>query len=433
MLKSRKTPKIKREIQKMKQLFSSKLTLACLCIAHIMHATVGYFDIGYGTKARGMGGVATALPQDSLVAATNPAGMVWVNGRVDVGGALFSPIRQVTITSPDETECTTRKSNSNIFLLPHAGINSMLNDDMSLGCSIYGNGGMNTNYPCNIPLFGTGPLGVNYLQLITAPTVAKKVGCHSFGASILGGIQIFKWKGAQNFDNPLFSSSPCSVTNNAHNIIPGLGGRVGWMGNVYPNINLGFAYATQVYSKQYELYKGLFAQHGHLNIPANQSAGKALENIRHFTLAFDFQYIFYGKIRAISNPISQLGLPFNPMNIQNKFGSECGPGFGWENLPVYKIGLAYDGFEHSVWRLGFVHARVAYPTSEIDLNIITPAVVKDHLTAGMTMILDEHQAFDFAFLWAFKNKYRGQSQFGLGFVEHQMWQFAFSLNYGVKF
>ncbi len=416
----------------MKKIYQYPLFLMTLTISNL-YATVGYFDIGYGTKARGMGGVATAFPQDSIVSATNPAGMVWVGGRVDVGTALFSPIRQATITPPNSTESRIHKSNSNIFLLPHAGINNMLNEHLSFGCTIYGNGGMNTNYPCNIPLFGTGPLGVNYLQLIAAPTVAAKYGRHSFGISPLGGIQILKWKGAQNLDNEIFSQHPCHVTNNAHNIQPGLGVRFGWMSKPTKCINLGFAYATKLYTKQYELYKGLFAQEGTLDIPANLSVGIALKNMCNFTLAFDFQYIFYGNIPAISNSIAQINLPLNPMNVKNKFGSECGPGFGWQNLPVYKVGVAYDGFEHSVWRLGFVHARVPFPTTEIDFNIVSPAVVKDRITAGSTLILDEHQAFDFAFMWAFKNKYRGESQVGLGCVELQMWQFTFEVNYGVKF
>ena len=39
------------------------------------HATTGYFSHGYGIKAKAMGGVGIALPQDALAAATNPAGM----------------------------------------------------------------------------------------------------------------------------------------------------------------------------------------------------------------------------------------------------------------------------------------------------------------------------------------------------------------------
>ena len=49
------------------------------------HATTGYFQHGYGIKAKSMGGVGIALPQDALAAATNPAGMAWVGNRMDLG------------------------------------------------------------------------------------------------------------------------------------------------------------------------------------------------------------------------------------------------------------------------------------------------------------------------------------------------------------
>ena len=38
-----------------------------------------------------MAGVATALPQDTMVSATNPAGMAYIGNSLDVAIAAFSP------------------------------------------------------------------------------------------------------------------------------------------------------------------------------------------------------------------------------------------------------------------------------------------------------------------------------------------------------
>jgi long-chain fatty acid transport protein len=57
---------------------------ACVAIPVTASATNGYFAHGIGTKSKAMAGVATALPQDSLVSATNPAGMAFVGNRLDV-------------------------------------------------------------------------------------------------------------------------------------------------------------------------------------------------------------------------------------------------------------------------------------------------------------------------------------------------------------
>ena len=65
-----------------------------LCLGSLAQATDGYFSHGYGIKAKGMGGRATtAVAQDAMIAATNPAGMAFVGDRFDVGIDWFSPQR----------------------------------------------------------------------------------------------------------------------------------------------------------------------------------------------------------------------------------------------------------------------------------------------------------------------------------------------------
>ena len=61
-------------------------------------ATDGYFAHGYGMKAKGMGGAATAMASDSFGGANNPASMVWAGDRLDVGVDLFSPKRSSSRT-----------------------------------------------------------------------------------------------------------------------------------------------------------------------------------------------------------------------------------------------------------------------------------------------------------------------------------------------
>ena len=58
---------------------------AALLAPTLALATAGYFQLGYGLKAKGLGGAAAAFPQDALVAATNPAGMVRLGNRLDAG------------------------------------------------------------------------------------------------------------------------------------------------------------------------------------------------------------------------------------------------------------------------------------------------------------------------------------------------------------
>jgi len=50
------------------------------------------------------------------------------------------------------------------FIIPEFGYNRQINPNLTLGVSVYGNGGMNTDYKNGIPLFGsTGSAGVDLI------------------------------------------------------------------------------------------------------------------------------------------------------------------------------------------------------------------------------------------------------------------------------
>ena len=201
-----------------------KLTpIAALFIAHLpVLATNGYFSHGYGLKAKGMGGASTAMTVDTFGGANNPASMVWVGGRLDAGVDVFMPKRSASrqgSTGFGGAYDGTSESGSNAFLVPEFGYNKLINPNLSFGVTVYGNGGMNTNYeaglnggagaqsfapscqgaPSNI-LFGCGKLGVDLMQLIIAPTASYKLNAnHSIGISPLFAYQRFKVDGLQAF------------------------------------------------------------------------------------------------------------------------------------------------------------------------------------------------------------------------------------------
>jgi len=245
--------------------------LAAALAALPAFATNGYFPHGYGLKAKGMGGTATALAQDALGGATNPASMVWAGSRLDLGLELFSPRRDAERSGAGLPTLNGRiESDSNWFGVPEAGYNHMLRNDLSLGVTVYGNGGMNTDYPqgnfncgagpANI-LCGSGSLGVDLMQLIVAPTVSYKVTPrHSVGAALLLGYQRFKAEGLQAFDNapgfPPFTQSPGNVTNRGHDTSTGVGVRVGYFGQLTDRVTVGAAYAPKMHMKPFDRYAG---------------------------------------------------------------------------------------------------------------------------------------------------------------------------------
>ena len=88
----------------MKSFNSTNVGEALLAAIPVM-ATNGYFAHGYGLKAKGMGGVATAMAEDSFGGANNPASMVWVGTRLDLGLDWFRPERSADRTGPRHLAC----------------------------------------------------------------------------------------------------------------------------------------------------------------------------------------------------------------------------------------------------------------------------------------------------------------------------------------
>ena len=145
-------------------------------------ATNGYFAHGYGMKSKGMAGVGIAYGQDALAAATNPANMVLIGNRWDAGVDYFRPQRESKVRTGfgAPVDGTFDGNDSENYFIPEFGYNKMISNNMSLGVSVYGNGGMATDYGKlnTSPLLGlagplgTGSAGVDLAPLFIAPTLA---------------------------------------------------------------------------------------------------------------------------------------------------------------------------------------------------------------------------------------------------------------------
>ena len=133
-------------------LFRAAAFIIGMVCASSASATAGYFMLGYGAKSMGMAGAVVSNPQDSIAAASNPAGMALVGQRVDAGLRFFSPIReaQIDTTAYGATFDVDDESRRNLFLIPNIGFTRMVNDRLWWGFTVFGNGGLNSTYDRNI-------------------------------------------------------------------------------------------------------------------------------------------------------------------------------------------------------------------------------------------------------------------------------------------
>jgi len=409
----------------------SFVIIAILCLAGTGYATNGYFAHGYSAKNKALAGAGTALPLDSLAASTNPAGMVFIGNRVDLGLSFFNPNREYTIEgNPSPAPAFgltpgTVESDSKWFIVPSLGANRMMNDNYSLGISIFGNGGMNTDYD-TATFHGSSPTGVDLMQLFVVPTYARKLTPkHAIGISPIFAYQRFAADGLEAFT--AFSNKPSELTNNGHDNSYGYGGRIGYLGEILPGVFLGASYQTRIYMSELDKYAGLFAEDGDFDIPQNWSAGLAYNATKDLTFALDVQKIYYSDIASVGNPL---------MNnlLTSALGADNGAGFGWEDMTVYKAGLQWQSSDDWTWRAGYSYGEQPIRDSEVLFNIVAPGVIEQHVTAGVTKTIGGNQEVTFAAVRGLSNDVSGPNPLDPAqTIELKMDQWEFTLGYAWKF
>ncbi|MGE5104081.1 MAG: OmpP1/FadL family transporter [Betaproteobacteria bacterium] len=399
------------------------------------HATDGYFSHGFGMKAKGMGGASIAVAQDAFGGANNPATMAFAGNQWAIGVDLFSPHRKAERTNdPGFGLGGSADSDSNYFGVPEVAFNMMVRPDLSLGVTVYGQGGMNTDYPGGqLPspggcgpatgpgtgfnpapgpynLFcGNGSLGVDLAQLVVAPTLAWKFHPdHSIGISPIFEYQRFHMEGLQAFDNPFLSTSPGNVSNRGYDSSTGWGVRVGYYGQITPQLAVGATYQSKIAMGNFDKYKGLFAESGGFDIPSTWGLGVSFKPTPQWLLALDYVRINYSDSASVSNR-SDLLLQCAGGNASACLGGPNGAGFGWQDVNVWKLGVQYTINPAWTVRAGYNHSDDPIEARDVTFNILAPGVVQDHVTLGATWNYDARNEVTGAFMYAFNNSVSGRS------------------------
>jgi long-chain fatty acid transport protein len=419
----------------MKRLSPLAASAALLAVASPALATNGYFSHGYGTHYKGLGGAGVALHLNSLAPATNPAANAFVGSRYDLSLSAFSPDRFYEVTGnpsgfpgtfglvPGEVQ-----SDSRLFPVPALGATWKAGANGSFGLSLYGNGGMNTNWPTATFYAGT-PTGVNLSQMFVAPTYAVRLADkHGLGISAIGAMQWFKAEGVASFAP--FSSAPTKVSNNDNAYAFGGGFRVGYLGDWSRYLSVGASYQTKVWMSRFDEYAGLFAEGGDFDVPANWVVGVAIKPTDDLDLAVDVQQVLYSDVNSVGNPML-------PNLMQAPLGMESAAGFGWEDVTTVKAGLQLRTGGGWTWRGGYSWADQPVPESEVLFNILAPGIIAQHLTLGLSKAINGSQELSFAVMRAFTKTVKGGNPLevpGLQTIELRMneWDFEIGWSFGIR-
>jgi long-chain fatty acid transport protein len=371
----------------------NKLTLTFTVLTALSPATAlatnGYFMHGYGTINEGMAGAGTALSQDSIAAGTNPAGMAFVGNRIDGGLEVISAKPKYTVDGPlspppaFSLQAGTHKASRKTSIIPQLGFNRKLSDTTNFGVSVFGNGGMNSDYSGkNGGTFYGGSTGARIQQLSIAPTWSWKFSDNqAIGISPIIVYQRFRAKGLNTLTP--YSADPNALSNNGTDSDWGYGLQLGWQGKITDSLRGGVSWRSAVKMDELTRYRGLLAEHGDFETPELFNVGIAWSGLKDHWVLLDIQRIRYSKMNSIGNPL----LP----NLKTaQLGDDNGAGFGWDDMTIIKLGWQWQQTPSQTWRAGVSYGENPISSEDVLLNIMAPGTQEWHFTGGFTHSLSEH-------------------------------------------
>ena len=369
------------------------------------HATMGYFTLGADAVQRGQGGAGVAAPgENAMASAINPAAVAGMGRELSLGIEAFAPVRGYTGNGTFFVAPGHVTSGYRVFPIPNFAYNMPLPNGAVFNIAAYANGGANTLYPdvanpnCGggSGVFCGGAAGGDLSQLFLSFTYARKTGNISWGIAptIVG--QRFKAYGLGAFAG--ISAHPGALSGNGYDYSMGYGLRAGLQAQLTPQLSFGISGQTKMKMSKFHSYAGLFANGGSFDVPASATIGMAFKASPRLMLLADLQRIFYSGVPALANPFP---------NGANALGSANGPGFGWSDVNVIKLGAIWRQSDQMTWRFGYAHSTNPVKPAGVTINIIAPAVVQNHFTVGGSYKMTPRDTLDFAVMYVPRSRVTG--------------------------
>lgn len=425
-------------------------------------ATNGYFSHGYSPQQKALAGAGTAWATDAFAGSINPALLTQVGHRIDFSISLFMPVRYFRVENKPDLEPVTGaglmqinhfnrngdpfgkvRSENDLFVVPAFAISWRIDENAVWGIALYGNGGMNTEYARGAVTFANGnapqlagftetcegafgggenigspgafnlcgngasTASVGLMQLFIVPTYAHEFGALSVGISPMFAVQRFVATGLQAFAK--FSKYPEHVSDQGASFSYGAGVRVGFTYEVTSWLHFGASYQSRIYMTKFDEYRGLFANGGAFDIPATYNIGIAILPTPNQRILIDYQHINYNAVESVGAPlepnefVNQCARPRlgfgGPVNENACLGGTHGPGFGWQDVAVYKFGYELE-LGNFTYRLGFSNNNQPIRGNQVLFNILAPGTTEYHYTAGLSWQVTDSLGLDLAIMYA---------------------------------
>ena len=391
---------------------STRVKLACLAlVAGVVAATPGlaaegYMQDGIGARNKALAGAGVASSTDATAASLNPAGLTGVETQVDTATSFFNMRGGFSsVGSGGLTADGSHTSQKDWLVIPNFAATWRVNWGFAdaIAITAYGNGGVMTRYsdmPNTSTLCGggsgaycAGPMGMVAQQQFFSIALAKQLTPGvSIGVAPILARQTMEVQGLGAFANGTFSSSPGNVTDRGTDESWGGGVRAGIEWKMVPGVKFGIAGTSRVYMGKLNRYAGLFADGGRIDAPPTLQAGFAFGLRPDLTMMLDYKRIWYSSVRSLSNPSTNTGVFL--------FGTADGPGFGLQDLDIYKIGFEWKANPNLTLRGGYSYNTTPFSSRDADLSSMTLGLAQHHITAGLKVGVTERMDIELSGMYA---------------------------------
>jgi long-chain fatty acid transport protein len=92
-------------------------------------------------------------------------------------------------------------------------------------------------------------------------------------------------------------------------------------------------------------------------------------------------------------------------------GGAQAPGLGWNDVGVWKLGVAWQMNDALTLRAGASTGGNPVPDSDVTINIVAPAITEHHVTLGATYRFASGSALVVSYLRALPNSLTGRSAY----------------------
>lgn len=351
--------------------------------------------VGIGAVQLGTAGAGIAAPKDATWALLNPAGMVDLERRIDIGiEAIFlerkveprGPLIIFNFQVPEEdiilslanNDAGTMADSSPLFS-PALGLIWPF-EDWTLGVGIFGVQGNAVEYPRSRTIPGRRRDNADRraeLQVIKIPFSAayRFPNDWAIGAALLGvytrlrtdslTLDLVPTEGDYRWDDSFGFGFKFSVYRR------------------WDRWSIAAAYTTRQWCSEFRKYRDLVAYH--LDQPQQVQVGVAYRPWPRLELVADYKYINWSGISQIGRQAVRGGL-------------------GWEDQHIFKIGTTWRISRLWTVRCGFSYGESPVPRDAIFTNVLFPAISEKHIAAGVSYRLTSKADIHLAYMHAFKNE-----------------------------